>query len=74
MIIKFRGRRTTKPCPAGVEGWTYKGGGKIVVFEIDSIQCRECEYHKGHINKPKSGCVECTHPKLQEERGNNNAT
>jgi hypothetical protein len=67
MIIKFRGRMATIRCPAGVEGWTPRGGGKTNVFEVDSPQCRECEYHKGHINKPKSGSVECSYPKLQED-------
>jgi hypothetical protein len=67
MIIKFRGRTTSIKCPAGVAGLIYRGGGRTGVFEVDSSQCRKCEYHKGHINKPKSGSVECTHPKLQED-------
>jgi hypothetical protein len=68
MTIKFRGRNTSMLCPAGVKGWVYRGGGKEDIFEVDSMQCRKCEYHKGHTNKPRSGYVECLHPSLGKKQ------
>jgi hypothetical protein len=69
MIIKYRTfcNNSNIKCPAGVTGWVYTGGGKIGVFEVNSLQCRKCEYFKDHTNNPRSGSVECSHPELKEK-------
>ena len=66
MKIKYRGHISMIACPAKQEGWVYRGGGKIGIFEVNSQECKKCEYHIGHEEKSKSGCVDCSHPKLQE--------
>ena len=68
MLVKYRGRSTDEYCPAKQEGWVFRGGGKIGIFMINSKECKECEYHKNHVEKQKSGYVECSHPKLAEAR------
>ena len=68
MIIKYRGRHSDILCPAKQEGWVYRGGGKIGIFEVNSKECKKCEYHKNHEERPKSGYVDCSHPKLQEAK------